>query len=274
MTCRECGSIATPDDFARQQAASDSVRRELEGQNDNAVTRRQTRDFVFPLHYHVIAQDTNFEDGFLQDSHVNDMVTLLNQGFANTGVRFELQEITRDVNRTWFQRADRDRGKAIEIEMKRKTRVGGANTLNIWTVGFFNPGAPAGYSSFPWDLERSEEDRARDGVVMKFDLLPSNPDGAPHRIGKTLTHEVGHWVGLFHTFENSTQCTGNGDFVDDTSLQKNPTGVLDGCVERNSCGAGLDPVDNFMDYSSDECRSKFTPNQITRMHEQLTRFRS
>jgi hypothetical protein len=122
--------------------------------------------------------------------------------------------------------------------------------------------------------------------------------------GKTLTHEVGHWVGLYHTFQGG--CTGVGDEVDDTpaqvrwsrpkftlptnSLQRNST---DGCPTKapDSCeGGGLDPIHNFMDYSVRSCASKlfqpltfiqydicleeFSKGQITRLQDQVSTYRT
>lgn len=70
--------------------------------------------------------------------------------------------------------------------------------------------------------------------------------------GKTAVHEVGHWFGLLHTFEGlSCDSTDRGDFVDDTPQEMTPT---EGCpTGKDSCPGdmGLDPIGNYMDYSSD-----------------------
>lgn len=70
-------------------------------------------------------------------------------------------------------------------------------------------------------------------------------------------HEVGHWLGLFHTFnspkdiEDATGCDGPGDYVDDTPAEAYPVGG-DTCPEpgRDTCPGlpGLDPIDNYMTY--------------------------
>lgn len=70
--------------------------------------------------------------------------------------------------------------------------------------------------------------------------------------GKTAVHEVGHWFGLLHTFQdNSCEKGSSGDFIADTPQQLTAT---DGCpVGKDSCPGveGVDAIGNFMDYSSD-----------------------
>lgn len=101
--------------------------------------------------------------------------------------------------------------------MKVALRTGGAESLNVYSVGcaclnqvssqsnyvlsFREGGARdlLGYAAFPWDYGSRP---AQDGVVIRYSSMPRGTL-APYNLGRTLTHEVGHWLGLYHTFQVS-----------------------------------------------------------------------
>ncbi|TKA59673.1 hypothetical protein B0A49_12104 [Cryomyces minteri] len=108
-------------------------------------------------------------------------------------------------------------------------------------------------------------------------LAATMPGGniAGYNLGKTAVHEAGHWLGLLHTFEGYS-CSGNGDFIADTPQESTST---DGCPAKpakDSCAsvAGVDPIHNYMDYSTDACYTNFTPGQGQRMQTMWSMYRS
>ncbi|WP_017570793.1 zinc metalloprotease [Nocardiopsis halotolerans] len=180
---------------------------------------------------------------------------------ADTGFRFELSEVTRTANDEWFTRFSTHRD-TIRSEL----RQGDAETLNIYTSDLGT--GLLGYSTFPQDYESAPE---QDGVVLAHDTLPGG-DRERFNLGHTGTHEVGHWLGLFHTFQNG--CSSPGDYVEDTPSERE---AASGCPEgRDTCpeDPGEDPVTNFMNYSDDTCMTHFTEGQATRMVEHWEAFRA
>jgi hypothetical protein len=137
--------------------------------------------------------------------------------------------------------------------------------MNMWSVAFNGGSGILGYAQFP------EGAASTDGVVSDYRYFGSDDDPsvtlpAPFNLGRTMTHEVGHYLGLFHPFQGG--CTG-GDLVDDTPPVATPnygcpTGT-DSCVS-----AGLDMIENYMEYTDDSCMNVFTNDQKTRVIATMT----
>jgi hypothetical protein len=89
--------------------------------------------------------------------------------------------------------------------------------------------------------------------------------------GDTGTHEVGHWMGLFHTFQGG--CTSPNDGVADTPQVAQPNYGCPGVVDSCPKDPGNDDTKNFMDYVDDKCMNEFTSGQFTRIASQMSAYR-
>lgn len=147
--------------------------------------------------------------------------------------------------------------------------------LRIWVVKSINGlgNGVLGYSMFPNTSE------IFDGVVVRYDVFGNGTSNllSGYNQGKTLVHEIGHYLGLYHTFEggcagiNLATCNSNGDKVCDTP----PVAVA-----NFSCNSGTDScpdfwnlpdsINNYMDYGNDSCATEFTDGQVFRMFNILS----
>lgn len=180
---------------------------------------------------------------------------------ADSPFRFALTDITWTVNPAW---AHVTPGKA-EKEMKTALKVGGSETLNVYTADI--GGGLLGWSYFPKGYNNGRD--IWDGVVILDESMPGG-NTRWYSEGDTLTHEVGHWMMLEHTFAGA--CSASGDGVSDTPREayaQFECGVYDTCS-----APGLDPVHNFMDYTEDACMDHFTAGQVERMNDAWIAFRA
>jgi len=151
---------------------------------------------------------------------------------------------------------------------KRALHRGNERTLNLYINGGGPKGEPVlGWSRFPWQYDGTPR---LDGISVNSAALPGGRASGYNR-GDTVVHEVGHWLGLFHTFQNG--CRGNGDLVADTHAEGEPSYYCE--TTRDTCATdpGLDPVRNFMDYSLDSCMNQFSKGQVNRMDTAYFQYR-
>ena len=220
---------------------------------------------VINVYFHVINKGTGLSNGDISNTQIRNQINVLNNAFASTGWSFSLVSTDRTTNETWYNNCY---GSA-ESAMKTALRKGSADDLNFYTC---NPsGGILGYATFPSSYNSRP---SLDGVVVLYSSLPGG-SAVPYNEGDTGTHEVGHWMGLYHTFQGgcARSATNGGDYVADTAAEKSPAY---GCpAGRDTCTnlVGLDPVTNFMDYTDDACMYQFTSGQDSRMDSQFTAYR-
>jgi Pregnancy-associated plasma protein-A len=249
---RRCGTIE-PDDI--EKAAIEKYVQAYLSRARSAVTGGNIK-----VHFHVIRKGTRLVDGNIPRSMIDAQITVLNAAYAPSGWSFTLASVNRTTNGTWFKAGP---GTTAEAQMKKSLRKGTADDLNIYTL---SPGGDTlGWATLPPGYTASPK---LDGVALLFSSLPGG-SAFPYNLGDTGTHEVGHWMGLYHTFQGGCQ---SADQVKDTPAERS---AAFGCpLGRNTCSSpGKDPITNFMDYTDDACMVQFTPGQNQRMDNMFTAYR-
>ena len=223
-----------------------------------------------PVYVHVINKGQTVADGNVPQSQIQAQIDVLTQTFngmrggADTNFTFRLAGVDRTTNEAWFNMSPNT---SEERAAKRALHRGSADALNIYTA---EGGGFLGWAYFPKDVAGSNGRQYIDGIVIAAGSLPGG--SIPRfNLGFTATHEAGHWLGLYHTFQNG--CSSVGDRIDDTPRERFPTS---GCPKgQDTCSEpGLDPIHNYMDYSDDPCYTEFTSQQGTRMAQQWLAYRA
>lgn len=241
---------------------------------NKAASKSQVKDVItIPVIFHVLYKTASEN---LTESRILSQLDVLNEDFrmmnenasatldvfkdraADLEIEFCLaQEDPEGLPTTGIQRiaTTLDEFTIMEQEIK-FTDLGGADAwprdeyLNIW-IGDLEPGL-LGYAQFPG------QEASTDGVVINY--INAGRAGAPPGIsGRTATHEVGHWVNLRHVW-------GDGDCNMDDGVDDTPPAAAShsGCsLSADSCTGDDEPdmIQNYMDYSDDDCLTLFTKGQ-------------
>ena len=240
-----------------------------------------TTAIVVKVYWHVIrsAADNDPLHGDIPSQWITDEIAHLNTAYsggedpgnaANLHITFQLAGTDRTTNAAWYNgiEPDEDSGGTAEFDMKSALRKGDYGDLNVYSASLGED--LLGWATFP-ESKPDATTRALDGVVVLDQSLPGgNADFGPDEVyneGDTLTHEAGHWFGLYHTFEDwgtGNGCKGKGDYVNDTPSEFGPNFACD--ESADTCPSkGTDPVHNYMDYTDDVCMVQFTAGQAARV---------
>lgn len=238
--------------------------------------------YRIPVVVHVIQNVAG--DGFISEADVAGQIEILNQdyraiagspgaGGIDTGIEFHLASTGPDGspstgveylhNDSWYA----DAGAywtALSWDPERY--------LNIYTNNLSAPDL-LGYSAgFPASgIAGAPADR----VVIRWQVFGPNAADPTFNRGRTLTHEVGHYLGLYHTFQGGCSsetvptCFSTGDRICDTPSESEPHS---GCVATSTCGSA-DANSNYMNYADDDCMDHFTAQQAWRLRCTMREYR-
>lgn len=270
----KCGTPRLPDVFDPQTAYNGSTS-DCSSSNTNPAGEYAPSGgtvYSIPVVWHVIT--TKNGGGNVTDQAIYDNMDVLNEDFraiagslgasgTDCRIEFTLAGITRSANNKWYNDQQ-----AYYNSLAWDT----TQYLNIYTN---SAGGNLGYAYVP--SGGGVVGQNWDGVRLYWAAVGNpSPYGHPYNLGRTATHEVGHYLGLYHTFDggcataSAPGCYTSGDRICDTNSESAPNGS--GSCSKSSCGTS-DPTDNYMDYSDDICMTEFTEEQARRMRCTLANFR-
>ncbi len=262
-------------------------------------SQKRATKYIIPVVFHVI--HTNGPEN-ISLAQIENQIKILNEDFslnnpnktnirsvftnvaADCQIEFKLAKLdpngkcTDGVNRIFsgLHVDARDNVKSIA-----NARWDNKKYLNIWTVSSISSqsgadGTTLGFAYLPQAVAQGLS--AMDGIVCRADYVGVIGTGNVSGAGRTLTHEVGHYLGLLHTFEDGCSGTGsnNGDRCADTPPVLSTFTNANCPANGNSCSTDgpnlIDQWENYMDYSSGSCQSMFSNNQKAIMHSVLENY--
>lgn len=278
------------DNYQRQfseiiNSSENVIRTYLSYENHSFNTRSSHSVKLIPVVVHVI-HNGGAEN--ISDAQIQSQIDVLNEDFrkitgtngdgngVDTKIEFCLAKISPDGHCTdgivRVQSALTNHLTYQRSLLKQLSYWDNTRYLNMYVVKSINGNSgTAGYSSFPGGPPDE------DGIVVRYNYFGRTGTVAAGTNGRTTTHEISHWFGLYHTFNNgcgTDTCT-DGDYICDTPPAANPNY---GCPTVNSCSNDFpdvnDQIENYLDYSDDACKNMFTAGQKARMDATLNTFRT
>ncbi|MEP2772904.1 MAG: choice-of-anchor J domain-containing protein [Fulvivirga sp.] len=262
----------------------------------NRAFQEEAEVVTIPVVVHIIHKGETVGSGLnLHEDQIQSQIDVLNEDFRRTNADASntpavFQPVAADVEIN-FVLAKRDpeglatdgiiriRGNqdsyavGDQYNMKSQSYWPSEDYLNIWVADL--SGGFLGYAQFPVSSLEGLEDASNyaltDGVAIDYrafgseDKYPLADLSEQYNLGRTTTHEVGHYLGLRHIWGDNSQCSVD-DFCEDTPPANGDNGGLANCTfpGPNSCGSD-EMFQNYMDYTDDICMNLFTLDQKDRM---------
>ncbi|MCB0820645.1 MAG: zinc metalloprotease, partial [Bacteroidetes bacterium] len=272
--------LANDPEYAARRALIEARTQEFASEYNPQSANRSV--ITIPVVFHVVYQNAteNISDAMLlsQIDVLNDDYRKLNSNFSQTPSAFqgvaadmeiEFCLATTDPNgatTTGITRTQTSTSSFSDNDNVKRSNNGGhdpwntSKYLNIWVCDLGNN--LLGYAQFPGGPA------ATDGVVVHYTSVgrpPANTFNTAYNLGRTATHEVGHWLNLYHIWGDDGGACNGSDQVSDTPNQADANY---GCPSypHVSCSNGPngDMFMNYMDYMDDDCATMFTNGQKTR----------
>jgi len=276
---RNCGTMEHYERAIQENPSYELNQQEIENFTNEFLAHYNGEDraiVTIPVVVHVVYNTTTEN---ISDAQILTQIDVLNKDFAkmnadaantpsiftasNTDIQFCLATVdptgaaTTGITRTFTSTT------AFMTDDKVKSSAdGGKNAwdatryLNIWVCDI--SGGILGYAQFPGGSAST------DGVVIDYQYMGTiGTSTAPYNLGRTATHEVGHWLNLRHIWGDAT-C--GSDMVDDTPTHNTSNGGCPTYPHLSTCaGAPVEMTMNYMDYTYDACMYMFSPGQTARM---------